>query len=199
MAGDVYQLKVSVVGIRPEVWRRLLVPDTTTLERLHEVLQIVMGWSDYHLYGFDIDGVEYGDPATDEYGMGIRSAKRAKLSTVIEDVGARLTYRYDFGDDWQHRIVLEKVLEPNADTKYPICVAGKRACPPEDCGGIYGYREFLEAIRDPMNEEHESMLEWAGKTSIPRRLTSPVSMMPWRRLGFLALPGARDNSSPESR
>ncbi|MCC7106094.1 MAG: plasmid pRiA4b ORF-3 family protein, partial [Chloroflexi bacterium] len=128
----------------------------------HDVIQEAMGWSQSHLYMFDADGEEYGEPDPDQFGLPVRSARGTALRRMAPEPGDRFTYEYDFGDDWRHRIVVEKVLPPERGVVYPRCLAGRRACPPEDCGGIWGYEEFLEAIRDPDHEEHEAMLEWVG-------------------------------------
>ena len=169
MPPTIYQLKVSLDGVRPEIWRRIQVPHDISLERLHKVLQCVMGWEDYHLYGFFIDGEEYGDPATNDFGSDVRSARRAKLSSLIDRVGEMFSYRYDFGDDWEHRIILEAIAVAEPTIRYPRCLDGQRSCPPEDCGGIYGYTDLLEAIRDPRNEDHDRLVEWVGEDFDPER------------------------------
>jgi hypothetical protein len=158
---SVHQLKVTLTGIRPPIWRRLQVSSSINLRRLHDVLQAAMGWTQSHLYLFEVGDVEFGEP-DEEFGMPIRSAKATPLRKIAPQPGAVFRYEYDFGDSWQHRIEVEKVLPPEPGASYPRCLAGKRACPPEDVGGIWGYEEFLQAIRDPEHEEHTAMLEWAG-------------------------------------
>jgi hypothetical protein len=120
-----------------------------------------MGWTQSHLYVFDVDGEQYGEPSPYD-DLPTRSAKATQLRRVAPEAGWRFLYTYDFGDDWEHLIQVEKVLAPERGASYPRCLTGRRACPPEDVGGIWGYQEFLEAIRDPEHEEHESMLEWVG-------------------------------------
>ena len=120
-----------------------------------------MGWTQSHLYQFEVGDVAFGEP-DDEFGMPIRSAKATSLRTIAPEPRAVFSYEYDFGDSWQHRIEVEQVRPPVPGVRYPRCLAGKRACPPEDVGGIWGYEEFLQAIRDPKHPEHEAMLEWAG-------------------------------------
>jgi hypothetical protein len=158
---SVHQLKITLTGIRPPIWRRVQVSSAINLRRLHDVIQEAMGWTQSHLYQFQVGDVEYGEP-DEEFGMPIRSAKATPLRKIAPEPRAVFSYEYDFGDGWQHRIEVEKVLPPELGVRYPRCLAGKRACPPEDVGGIYGYAEFLEAIADPEHEEHEAMLEWVG-------------------------------------
>jgi hypothetical protein len=164
----VYQIKVSLNGSHPPIWRRILVPDNTTLLKLHDILQIVMGWEESHLHAFSIDGQSYGDPEDDEYGdLGTINEKRVRLNQVIPGEKFQFKYEYDFGDSWEHTLLVEKVLPPEAGVHYPVCVKGKRACPPEDVGGVWGYEEFLEAIKDPNHSEHDTYLEWAGEDFDP--------------------------------
>jgi hypothetical protein len=159
--GRVYQLKVTLKDIQPPVWRRLLVPDCS-LARLHEVIQAAMGWENYHLYEFEVGGEHFTDPR----GMAdldMEDASRAKLSQVAPEGKAKLRYTYDFGDNWQHEVLVEKLVPAEAGQAYPACIDGKRACPPEDVGGPWGYMEFVEAIKDPEHEQHEEFLEWRGE------------------------------------
>jgi hypothetical protein len=161
---EIYQLKVTLAGSKPPIWRRLLVADMT-LGKLHEVLQVAMGWTDSHLHDFDIDSVTYGEPNPEDRAMGLtptRNEKTVRLSKVLGYPGAKANYTYDFGDGWEHRLVVEKILPAMPDAAYPSCVAGKGNCPPEDCGGIGGYKNLLEILADPDHEEHEEMLEWVG-------------------------------------
>jgi hypothetical protein len=158
---SVHRLKVALLEINPPIWRRLQVSSSINLRRLHDVIQEAMGWTQSHLYQFQVGDVEYGEP-DDEFGMPIRSAKATPLRKIAPESGAVFSYEYDFGDSWQHRIEVEKVLPPEPGVRYPRCLAGKRACPPEDVGGIFGYEEFLQAIRDPKHPKHAAMLEWVG-------------------------------------
>lgn len=174
-SNTVYQIKVTLIGSKPPIWRRILVADTTTLSRLHIILQIVMGWDDYHLHMFTINEQIYGDPEDDEYGdLGTKNEARFKLNQLVSGEGFKFQYEYDFGDSWEHGLIVEKMLPVDPSTgsgrvRYPLCVAGKRACPPEDVGGIWGYQEFLEAIADPEHPEHDRNLEWVGGTFDPER------------------------------
>ena len=168
-AQSIYQLKITLKDCRPPIWRRVQVPSSTTLGQLHWVIQFSMGWTNSHLHSFTIRGVEYGVPMP-ELGfdeMGLRDEQPVKLSKVIPGEKFKFSYLYDFGDSWDHEILVEKVLQADPDINYPICIKGKRACPPEDCGGVWGYRDFLEAIQDPDHPEHEEMLEWVGGSFDP--------------------------------
>jgi Plasmid pRiA4b ORF-3-like protein len=167
-AAPVYQLKILLKGSSPPIWRRLLVTGDTSLAKLHRILQIVMGWYDCHLHQFVIHGRDYGVPDRElDFGQPTLNERGVRLSSVIEGPKDRFVYDYDFGDSWAHQIVVEKILPKETGNQYPVCTAGERACPPEDCGGIWGYADFLEAIRDPNHEEHESMLEWIGASFDP--------------------------------
>ncbi len=160
-AGKVYQLKITLKDIKPPVWRRVLVPDCS-LAKLHEVIQVAMGWENYHLYDFEVGGERYTDPrGMDDLDM--EDASRARLGRVAAREKAKLRYTYDFGDNWQHEVLVEKMLPSEEGKKYPVCIAGKRACPPEDVGGPWGYMEFAEAIRDPKHEQYEELMEWRGE------------------------------------
>ena len=160
MAGKVartpsYQLKVVLQDASPEVWRRIVVPGHWHLGLLHTVLQVAMGWTDSHLHDFHADGVRYGEP---DSGLSeVRRETTARVREVLPAVGARMLYTYDFGDDWRHEIVVEGIGEP---VQQASCVAGARACPPEDCGGSWGYAEMLEAVNDRAHPEHETFAEW---------------------------------------
>lgn len=158
MPRQIVQLQVSLTGVRPPVWRRLLVPGGYTLDRLHRVLQYAMGWQDCHLHSFEIDGVQYGVPDPDGE-LPLRDELDARLDTVLGK-GMRFRYTYDFGDWWDHDLLVEDVLAADPDERYPLCLEGERACPPEDVGGPGGYRLFLDAFVDPSHPEHDAMRAW---------------------------------------
>jgi hypothetical protein len=143
---EVLQLKVSLKGSRPPIWRRLEVPATITLDELHQVIQVAFEWTDSHLHAFETPQGEYGVPDP-EWGLDLRSERGVRLSKVAT-VGEKLTYVYDFGDDWQHVVLVEKAAPSQEDVSYPRCTAGRRAAPPEDCGGIWGYQDMLDAVPD---------------------------------------------------
>ncbi|MGB5632520.1 MAG: plasmid pRiA4b ORF-3 family protein [Waterburya sp.] len=155
----IYQLKISLRDIRPPIWRRVQVQSSTTLSDLHLMIQAAMGWYNCHLHSFSIQGIEYGKPEPD-YGLDLRDENKAKLSSVIKQEKSKFSYIYDFGDSWEHSILVEKILPKEPKVSYPLCIKAKRACPPEDCGGAWGYMEFLEAMQDPNHPEHENFQEW---------------------------------------
>lgn len=165
----VYQMKVTLDDIIPPIWRRIQVTNNTTLGKLHQILQIIMGWSDYHLHEFIIDGVSYGVPDKESmFEMQYdKNEKNVRLSRVLSKEQTKFTYIYDFGDYWQHKILTEKILPLEPDMQYPICIKGKRACPPEDCGGPGGYFENLQILQDPNHPEHDETLKWVGGSFDP--------------------------------
>ena len=157
----VYELKVTLKGSKPPIWRRILVKSDTRLSKLHDILQAAMGWEDCHLHQFEVGGVYYGvrDPAI---GLEVKDERRASLNNVLSAEKQKITYEYDMGDSWEHEILLEKILPLDAKIRYPVCVTGKRACPPEDCGGVWGYADLLEILADPNHPEREDRLDWLG-------------------------------------
>jgi len=160
---SVYQLKVTLRNAKPPIWRRVLVPSSMNLGDLHEVLQIVMGWSDCHLHQFIAGSITFG-MLDDEFADDFVTEDETEhvLSEVLVKEKDSLTYEYDFGDGWEHKIVLEKILPFDGSIHVPSCIKGKRACPPEDCGGVWGYENLIEIIQEPSHPEHEDMLEWVG-------------------------------------
>ena len=167
----VWQLKVTLAETKPPIWRRIQVPGSISLYDLHEILQVVMGWQSYHLYEFQVGETIYSDPDPEDafFEREVTNARRVKLSQVAPEPNAKFRYLYDFGDNWEHLIVVEKILPREPGAEYPICLKGVRATPPEDCGGVWGYEEFLAAIADPEHEEHEEMLEWIGGAWDPEK------------------------------
>jgi hypothetical protein len=157
------QLKITLKYIRPPIWRRVQVRADVTLAKLHEIIQIAMGWYDSHLHQFRVGKVYYGTPHIDEFSeLNLKDDSKTQLGRVLTRPKQKIIYEYDFGDGWEHEILLEKSLPPEPGIRYPRCLAGARACPPEDCGGVGGYANFLEAIGDPNHEEHDEYLEWIG-------------------------------------
>jgi hypothetical protein len=159
-----YQLKVTLQDIEPAVWRRVQIWEDTTLAQLHDVLQAVMNWQDYHLHEFTIGRRLFSvpDPDYDMCERKIIDERRQRLSQVIPHVGTQFLYLYDFGDNWRHDLLLESILLPEPTAQYPRCTAGARQTPPEDVGGTPGYQEYLEVLADPQHDEHEEMLQWRG-------------------------------------
>ncbi|RLD06854.1 MAG: plasmid pRiA4b ORF-3 family protein [Chloroflexi bacterium] len=157
----IYQLKISLSGSKPPIWRRLLVKDSTSLADLHEIIQTSMGWENYHLHQFIINGEYYGVPHPDDW-EDVQDEGKYPLKKLVPAEKYKFTYEYDFGDGWIHTVLVEKILPAEAGEKYPRCIKGKRACPPEDVGGIWGYGTFLEAIKDPKHEQHEMFINWIG-------------------------------------
>jgi len=165
----IYQFKVVLREVDPPVWRRIQVPANDTFWDLHVAIQDAMGWLDYHLHEFEIPKPTTGEHdrigiPSDEYAPDLQwlAGWEIPISTYFSPENPEALYTYDFGDGWQHSVTLEEILPREPDVDYPRCLAGERACPPEDCGGVYGYAEFLEAIQDPQHEEHQGMLEWVG-------------------------------------
>ncbi|MEE9441263.1 MAG: plasmid pRiA4b ORF-3 family protein [candidate division Zixibacteria bacterium] len=162
MSDKIYQIKISLLDIKPLIWRRVAVSGNVTLAKLHKIIQTVMGWENYHLHEFRYKGVVYAVPDPEFDNVDVVDDRKAKLSRMIKEPKQQFSYTYDFGDGWGHRLLVEKISDPEPEITYPICMGGERACPPEDCGGTYGYENFLEAIGDLGHEEHETMLEWIG-------------------------------------
>jgi hypothetical protein len=162
---DIYQIKVTLLGTSPPIWRRLLVPANLTLGQLHNVLQVAMGWEDCHLHDFRIGQKRFGKPDPDDRLMGatpVGDERTVRLFSVLGKVGAKAVYTYDFGDGWEHGIAVEKILPHEEGKAYPLCIDGKLHGPPEDCGGVPGFYSLLEAVSDPKHAEHEEMLDWLG-------------------------------------
>jgi hypothetical protein len=153
-----YEIRVRLNEIKPPIWRVLRVPGRTSLARLHKILQLAMGWQDSHLYIFEVDGKRYSLPSA-EWEIEISDCRRMTLEKTFAGVRKSFLYEYDLGDSWMHEITLVRALEEEGPVE---CVAGARACPPEDCGSTPGYYELLKALSDPYHEEHHAMLEWVG-------------------------------------
>jgi Plasmid pRiA4b ORF-3-like protein len=160
-APGLFRLKVTLRGIRPPVWRRIEVAADTTFARLHAILQTAFDWDGSHLHVFHAGGEEIGVPDP-EWNAAIANEKTIRLRDVAGRGIERLTYEYDFGDSWIHDIVIERAAHAQPGVLLPRCLAGKRACPPEDCGGVGGYAQLLEALADPDHPEHGNLRSWAG-------------------------------------
>ncbi len=165
---QIYQIKVTLADSQPPIWRRIQVKSDITLAKLHRVLQVVMGWTDMHLHQFTILEKHYGVP--DEEDVGLTETKdegKYKLHDLVRGEDSRFSYDYDFGDNWEHELLIEKVLPEEKGVRYPLCLDGARACPPEDVGGTLGYKHFLEVIRNPTHPEHKEFLDWISSEFDP--------------------------------
>ncbi len=158
----VHRLRIALRGVRPPVWRRLEVPSDTKLPALNQILQAAMGWTDTHLHAFRVRDIAYGAPDPN-FPSGMRDERRVTLGEIAPQPKSRFVFEYDFGDGWEHDVTVVAIEEAKPGQRYPRCLAGKRACPPEDCGGPWGYEELLEALGDPTHEEHVSLTGWAGE------------------------------------
>lgn len=161
----VFQLRIALEEVTPTIWRRLLVPGGIRMAKLHDIFQAAMGWTNSHLHAFTI-----GD---DRYGMQFDEHPEGEINerdvTVIRAIGPheRFVYEYDFGDSWDHEVVVEGRTSLRYGLKHAVCLDGEHACPPEDCGGVYGYVQLLIALADPTHEDHDELLEWIGGTFDP--------------------------------
>ncbi|MBN2603790.1 MAG: plasmid pRiA4b ORF-3 family protein [Candidatus Thermoplasmatota archaeon] len=170
MKNKILQFKISLKDTDPPIWRRILVPATYSFWDLHVAIQDSMGWWDYHLHAFRIkwdnsgSGIEIGIPedgVLDDDSL-ILPGWDVDIADYFREVGRSCSYEYDFGDGWIHEILLEAIIDREKGHKYPQCIDGEQACPPEDCGGIDGYYELLDVISNPKHEDYEEMLQWLG-------------------------------------
>jgi len=191
-----YQFKITLLGAKPAIWRRIQVKDCT-LDKLHEHIQTAMGWTNSHLHQFHIKGECFGDPELLDQGFDddfeCVDSTKTNLSQILPDTGKRFAfkYEYDFGDGWEHDILFEGSPSVDPKAKYPLCLEGERACPPEDCGGVWGYADLLKILRNPKHEEHQHMLEWIGGEFDPEQFDAKKAtkemkkgLPDWRREDF---------------
>ncbi len=191
---QIYELKVMLRGSKPPIWRRVAVAADMRLSDLHQVIQVVMGWGNYHLHQFVVHNRQpkptreesaslnwqeryerliicrdrcWSDPRMEVEGT--EDERKMRLCELAPAVKSKFIYEYDFGDGWEHDIEVVKIGPPAEGVKYPVCIEGKLACPPEDCGGIWGYYEMLEALKDPKHEQHKEFTEWIGGKFDPER------------------------------
>lgn len=165
---EIYQIKLTLIGAHPPIWRRIQVEGSIPLATLHRVIQVVMGWSNFHLHRFRVKGTAYGRPEPGDVGPNKPEDERNfALCDLVSQEGSRLTYEYDFGDNWQHEILIEWIQPAEEGAHYPSCLEGAGACPPEDVGGVSGYDHFLEAMADPKHPEHQDYRAWIGGDFIP--------------------------------
>jgi hypothetical protein len=181
----IYQFKITLKNIKPAIWRRLQVRDCT-LDRLHERIQTAMGWTNSHLHHFTINDTRYGDPwLLDENfeEMNYKNSREVTLSKILPKSGKRFSfeYEYDFGDSWCHDVLFEGCLWVEPGQRYPLCVEGERACPPEDVGGTSGFAGFIVSIADPDDDRHEERLQWIGGTFDPEEFDPEKATKRMRR------------------
>jgi hypothetical protein len=171
---SVHELKLTLDHTDPPVWRRLQVPSMFTLADLHRIIQVAMPWLDYHLHQFLIGNRYYSAPGMLEE-PDVVDERTVRLADVAARKGRVLRYEYDFGDSWEHTITVEDILDPEAGKRYPVCLDGERAGPPEDCGGVWGYARLLRGLEEPDNPEYAHLLEWLGRPFDPAAF-SPASV-----------------------
>lgn len=161
---QIYQIKVTLKDSKPPIWRRLLVRSDVTLEKLHYIIQESMDWGNAHLHQFIVGGAYFGEPHPD-YGewVDMQDERLFRLDQIAPGPQAKFIYEYDFGDSWEHVVLVEKALPPEPGRVYPVCIKGRRACPLEDVGGVWGYAHFLKVIGNPEHPEHQDYLEWVGE------------------------------------
>lgn len=162
----IYLLKVTLTDIPPPIWRRLQVRGDISLYRLHEILQRAMPWENCHMHQFVVGETYYGS-SDRAVGFEVLSDRSTSLRQVASSANRRMVYVYDMGDRWEHEIVVEEILPSDQKVRCAECVAGSRACPPDDCGGPWGYGNLLEAIKDPKHPEHADLVEWLGRPFDP--------------------------------
>lgn len=167
MTDKIFQVQIALKGSKPKIWRRILIPSDLLLSDMHRIIQSTMGWTNSHLHHFIKDGAFYmvkhiDDFTWDEMNNIDYKKKKIRISDLLKAEKDKIIYEYDFGDGWEHDIILEKVLPFDNKAKYPVCVTGKMSCPPEDCGGIWGYSDMLEILKQPDHEEYESFIDWLG-------------------------------------
>jgi hypothetical protein len=167
---NIFQIRIDVARYRPKIWRRLLVRSDLPLYDFHMTIQIAMGWENSHLHQFIKGKKFYSERLADDWTWDDLSNidyEGMIISDLLEKAKDKIEYEYDFGDGWIHDVILEKVLLPDETMKAPVCIDGALACPPEDCGGIWGYASMLEILKDPGHEQYEETLEWVGETFNP--------------------------------
>jgi len=166
MTNKIYQIQIALRGFKPKIWRRILIPSDLLLSDFHKIIQTTMGWTNSHLHQFiknrTFYSVKYPDDDTWDIDNVDYKKEKTRISDLLRTEKDKIIYEYDFGDGWEHDIILEKILPVDNDIKYPICVAGKMNCPPEDCGGVWGYFQMLEVLKQPAHEEYENIIEWLG-------------------------------------
>jgi hypothetical protein len=182
----IFEIEIVLEDVQPRVRRRVQVPGEVSVAVLHEVVQAVVGWTNSHLHEFEIDGRRYGIPDPDWDDQNVVDEAKGKLFRLVRQ-GDRFSYLYDFGDNWTHQLTVENIVSPEPGVRYPRCVAGQGACPPEDVGGPWSYEEFQSVLADPSHPEHDERLEWAGGPFDPHRFNPDeadraLEWLAWRPL-----------------
>lgn len=188
----IFQFKITLLGLKPPIWRRVQIRDCT-LDKLNEHVQTAMGWTNSHLHHFKVGEQLYGDPDLMQENfedMAYLDSTTTKVTDILPKSGERIRFEheYDFGDGWQHEILFEGCLRADPGQRYPLCLEGQRACPPEDVGGVWGYADFVEAIQNPGHEQHEELLEWIGGSFDPESFDRILATRQMQR----GLPNWRD-------
>lgn len=166
---NILQLKITLLGIEPKIYRIVQVPETITLRNLHKVIQKVMEWENYHLYQFMKDRQSFGPKSRDFDMSEVQNDKSVPVIELLPKIRHKMYYEYDFGDGWLHEILLQKILPAEESVRYPVCIDGKYGGPPEDSGGPPGYCDLLEALDDPDHAGHEDAIDWLGEEYDPGR------------------------------
>ena len=160
MSKQIYQIQIALKDSKPKIWRRVLVESDILLVDFHKIIQTTMGWTNSHLHQFEKGQVNF---APDEFELeDTKDSRKVKLNSLLNKENEKIKYEYDFGDSWLHDIILEKILPFEKTTELPSCIGGKRNCPPDDCGGIWGYTDLLEIISNSKHKEYNEMMEWLG-------------------------------------
>jgi len=161
---EIIQLKITLQGTKPLIWRRVLVENSISFFKLHYIIQYAMGWENRHLFEFNINGLRIGEPHEDDEGWGgqLIDSLTVTLSSLIKNTKEKFTYTYDFGDDWVHIIKVEKFLSKDENVNYSLCIDGELNCPPEDCGGVYGFYDLIDKIKNKKHPEYKELISWLG-------------------------------------
>lgn len=168
----ILQLKISLKGSNPRIWRRFLVEDSISFHRLHVIIQKVMGWENYHLYEFGVNNTQLGQIDLDALDSNpeLEDSEKIQLSEYINEKKQKISYLYDFGDNWEHLVVVEKILEKDNSQRYPICLDGERNGPPEDAGGTWGYSDKLKIRKNKNHPRYKELIvEWLGEDFDPEK------------------------------
>jgi hypothetical protein len=195
-------LRIELLDIEPLIWRRVGVRAATNLAALHKIIQAAMGWLDYHLWEFTVDDVTYGIPDPDgmDWGRKIERASMIKLEKLLNGGISTFGYVYDMGDNWEHRIILERIEDAQPDKLYPEFLGGERRCPPEDCGSIPGYYEFLDDIAGPDkgkgSERKKQALNWYGGPYDPEDIDEEQIRISLKRIANASRPRGKKPSKP---